>query len=489
VRTAGWALALVAAAIVTRLPFQTQWPYAWDSILYIRALQRFDVVQHQPQPPGYIFYVALAWLLDQIMGDPNRALVTVSILGTAWAAVALYALGVHLGGPRVGIVASLFLLSSPTFWAYGEVAYPYTVLAATASTLALLVVWTLTGPEYSRRRRLLIATFIYALMGGLRQDILLLLMPLYLLTLWRRPATEWALAIAVGMAGTLTWLVPSAYFSGSIANYLGAVFQQTQKVGEASSLATTGASIVEENLRPLLLGLWHGLYFVTLAFIYLAIRRAFLVRWGLELTIAALWIAPPMIFYTGVHIGDVGYTFSILPAFCLLASLGTEQLVDDLSHSMGATAMLSASLAVLLVGSNAGQFLLRPGTSPYSARGLQCRDQQIAAKINFVRNHFPAGPTVLLGVDTYQHTSYLLPNYWSYDKLAAHRQLRENLPAGMEWAVVLDDSLVVKGSWHRASMPCSSSVRYRHLAKPAKLLYHSPVLALVNAEPARWKPN
>ncbi len=487
--TARWPLALAAVAVLSRLPFATQWPYAWDSILYIRALQRFDVVHHQPQPPGYIFYVGLAWLLNQVWSNPNGSLVALSILGTAWAAVALYFLGLHLAGQRAGIAAALILLASPTFWAYGEVAYPYTILAAVAASLALLVWWTRFSPPHLRKRRLVVTTLCYALMAGLRQDILLLLMPLYLMALWRRPASEWLTAAAVGTVGVLAWLAPSAYLSGGLMNYLAAVVRQSQKVGEASSLAAAGAQVLQENLRPLVLAIWHSLYLAIFPAIYLLIKRTVLRLWGPELPLLTLWTVPPAAFYTAVHMGDVGYSFSIVPALCLMAALGVEEIARDLSTRPATASALPWALALLLIGSNGAQFLLRPGTSPYSAQGLRCRDLQTEAKIQFVRSHFPAGPTVLLGVDTYQHTSYFLPDYWSYDKLAAHARLRERLPSGMQWAVVVDNYLAVKGHWELAVMPCGGSVRYRRLSGPSTLIYRRPFLALIGMETRAWKPN
>ncbi len=489
-----WPLALVALAIASRLPFQSGLPYAWDSILYMRALQRFDVLQHQPQPPGYIFYVGTAWLLNQLLGDAHRSLVLLSVLGTAWAALALYLLGRHLYGHPVGLMAPAVLLASPTFWAYGEVAYPYTTLAAICSTMAWLVATTLTSSEQQRRRNLLVTTAAYSFMAGFRQDILLLLMPLYMVTLWRRPFVEWALAAATGIATCLTWIAPSAYFSGGLQSYMRAVLEQTQHVEEAHSLLATGLAIFEENARPLLLGLWHGLYLAAIPAAFALAKRILTGRVGRDMAILALWILPPSLFYIAVHIGDVGYTFSILPAFCLVAAYGIQEIAVSTSAYLGRylpspSAALSLGLTMVLVGSNAGQFLLRPASSPYSVQGLHCHDAQMASKLSYIRQHFPKGPTVLLGVNTYQHTSYFLSEYWSYDKLAAQKSFRYKLPKGMKWAVVVDDYLILKGSWERVAMPCDTAVRFRSLSgSGAVLVYYRPILAIYDVEEKGWKP-
>ncbi len=54
-----WALALVLAGltIATRWPYRARLLPTWDAVQFGLALERYDVVQHQPHPPGYILYV------------------------------------------------------------------------------------------------------------------------------------------------------------------------------------------------------------------------------------------------------------------------------------------------------------------------------------------------------------------------------------------------------------------------------------------------
>jgi len=59
-RALDFALALLLGLLTvqTRRPYKLRLPYAWDSLLYIRALDHFDPTIHQPQLPGYLLYVA-----------------------------------------------------------------------------------------------------------------------------------------------------------------------------------------------------------------------------------------------------------------------------------------------------------------------------------------------------------------------------------------------------------------------------------------------
>ncbi len=53
---------LFALVLASRLPFVTHALWAWDSVLYARALEHgfhvdFDLADQRPQPPGYLLYV------------------------------------------------------------------------------------------------------------------------------------------------------------------------------------------------------------------------------------------------------------------------------------------------------------------------------------------------------------------------------------------------------------------------------------------------
>ena len=74
-------LALGQLALLAHLPFRTRMLYAWDSVLHAHALDDFDVVAHQPQPPGYLFDVLAARAVRALTASPaNDAYVAVSAL-------------------------------------------------------------------------------------------------------------------------------------------------------------------------------------------------------------------------------------------------------------------------------------------------------------------------------------------------------------------------------------------------------------------------
>src|SRR5438874_8052072 len=175
-------LGLFVLALVTRLPFATTNLYAPDSVLYARGMERFDPFDQRPQPPGYLWYVLVLRAIDLATHDPNRAMTIVSALAGAATVALVYLLAARFYDERTARVSALFVLTAVTFWAYGGVAYPYTLLAALA-TLCALLLWRALDPAEPRPRRglrLVVASTDWGIAVGFRSDLALFLATLLL---------------------------------------------------------------------------------------------------------------------------------------------------------------------------------------------------------------------------------------------------------------------------------------------------------------------
>ena len=111
-------LVIVLFTIVSRIPFISEVLYHWDSVNFANGVAQFDVLKEHPQPPGYILYIWLAQLVDVVFHDVNQTLVVISIVASAGAVLGIYLLGRALWNKEIGIIASLFLATSPLFLFY-----------------------------------------------------------------------------------------------------------------------------------------------------------------------------------------------------------------------------------------------------------------------------------------------------------------------------------------------------------------------------------
>src|SRR5262245_48580563 len=209
-----WALALGLAGVTVA----TRWPYrahllpTWDAVQFALALERYDIVRHQPHPPGYILYVELARLFEAALGSPALALADLAILASAAAVLLLYQLGWQLYGRGPAVLASLGLAASPLFWAYGVVGLSYTAETALATGIAVGA-WRM---RQGSVRALVGSAVLLGLAGGVRQSMLPILSPLWLGMAWRgfrRPGPILG-GLALVLLTTATWLGPMLWLTG-----------------------------------------------------------------------------------------------------------------------------------------------------------------------------------------------------------------------------------------------------------------------------------
>ena len=73
------AAALSVLTVLSRLPYRARMLYNWDAVQFALALSEYDVVKHQPHPPGYILYVALGRLVHGWLGDAAAAYVLLAV--------------------------------------------------------------------------------------------------------------------------------------------------------------------------------------------------------------------------------------------------------------------------------------------------------------------------------------------------------------------------------------------------------------------------
>ncbi len=228
-----------------------------DSVNFALGVRDFDVAQHQPHPPGYPVFVALAKLstasLDAL-GVAPAAPKGLALLSAVSGAVLIPVLFAFFGritdDRRVAWWAMAVAVSSPLFWftalrplsdmtglafAAGAQVFLLSVLLAGAesepSTSDQLPTATTNVRTASRPAlQLLAGASLCAVAAGVRTQTLLLTGPLLLAALlWpgtRLRSRDRALALLVVMAGALVWAVPLVAATGGLSGYFAALGTQ-----------------------------------------------------------------------------------------------------------------------------------------------------------------------------------------------------------------------------------------------------------------------
>lgn len=112
--------ALVAAARLLTLP-ESLWE--WDEILFVKGIESYDPLHHQPHPPGYPLLIGLGKLLNLFLHDPFVSLVTLNVVCSLIGYAALVsAFGRLAASDRAAVIGALLFHLSPSMLVYGPLA-------------------------------------------------------------------------------------------------------------------------------------------------------------------------------------------------------------------------------------------------------------------------------------------------------------------------------------------------------------------------------
>lgn len=226
-RASGAGVALVAVAFLAlHLAVLPRSLEDLDSINFALGIRRFDVANHQPHPPGYPVYIALAKAAHAVVGPEAAALAGVGAIAGALSVFALFALFRRIDA-QAHVAAWLGLalcVTAPLYWF--TAARP---LSDTAGLAAALGVQALTV-SVTTVSGVALASGLAALATGIRSQVAWLTVPLLMLAIVRLPQrvrTEAsARAVLAFAAGALVWAMPLVVLTGGPAAYWRALFNQ-----------------------------------------------------------------------------------------------------------------------------------------------------------------------------------------------------------------------------------------------------------------------
>ena len=311
------AAALSLLTVLSRLPYRARMLYNWDAVQFALALREYDVVKHQPHPPGYILYVALGRLVHGWTGDPAAAYVLLAVMFSGAGTFVVYLLARAVYDRPTALTAAALLAVSPLFWFYGTVGLSYAGEALMASVVAYFAFRAMRGSETDAW----LAAGYLGLAGGLRQSLLLLLFPLWLISVavGVRRARVLVISSAVLILAVLAWFVPMIWLTGGLERYLEASRQLADTVVRPTSILGGPLEVTLRMSRYLLESVLVALgpLAVVVLLVPWYVRRH---GWGQREWFLLAWTVPPVLVYLLVHFGQAGYVLTFLPALVILFS-------------------------------------------------------------------------------------------------------------------------------------------------------------------------
>jgi hypothetical protein len=353
---------------------------------------------------------------------------------------------------RAALLAAAAFAADPFVWQYSDIAFPYAVLALGSIVVAAACLWA----RGRGAREAALASAVFALAGGFRQDLLILLLPLWLWAIAPFGPRRLALCAAALAGVSLVWIVPTVALSGGIDAYLGALVSQTTFVSDTYSIFGQGTPAFVTNVAATSWSLGWGLFaFAPLAVAATLVvsRNAWLVRRVTDGEFVLLWSLPPLVVYVVLQIGDWGYVLSALPGLYVLGARSVERiLASTRRHPRPALAAAWTALVAL----PAALFIWAP--LPFSASDIAMHDEQLATRVAYVRTNFPARSTVILTREDFMLVRYYLPEYRSrqYDPDPYVRTSRR-MRIRVEHVVVMTGGLVPERAPDVRRVQCSKT--------------------------------
>lgn len=329
--------------LFSRLHYAPKYLFFFDNANFAFALRRFDPALHQPQPPGYPMFVALLHAIDALVGEPNRALVTAGLAGSAVALALLWLWTDRMFGRSPAYMAAALLLLHPVFWLAG-VANPVRVFLAVVVTATGWAAWetmTSAAPE----RAFYVAAATLGLTAGFRPETLILLAPmLFTVGIYRKlRGRAMLIGLSILLGATAVWLAPMAVRMGGF----GPMFRVFADYVRARSVEYTvayGAS-AKQSLTTIRRSLaWTLGMTVVWIWVLPLVWRRFRAFWDTpRVLLAFVALLPAVLFHTLIHARDIDQTLISIPVTCLVGGVALASIPSR-------KAMMTAAL-VALIGS------------------------------------------------------------------------------------------------------------------------------------------
>jgi hypothetical protein len=302
--------------LLTRIPAMASY-LSIDNVNLALSLEKFDPRSHQPQPPGYPFFVLFGRIVNVVFRDAERTFVAISLIVSALCLPLAYALGKRMFSRWAGGAAVFLLLVNPVFWHSG-LDGPLRPHLALFSLLTAYCCWRCWDGE---KRFALWGAVALGVGSGFRPDLIAFLFPLWFISAWVG-TKSWRSVLkgcAVLSAISLIWLSALVVAMGGVQTFQKIMLEYAVDQSKPESFVL-GSSLVAWLRQVNRLVIWNGLAIVSWvwAFPFYFRHRDRLSLAGAQAAFFFIWLVPGLIVQALLHIGAPGHTLFSVVALCVL---------------------------------------------------------------------------------------------------------------------------------------------------------------------------
>lgn len=203
-------LIIVFFSFVFRLMFLSPWLGDWDSVLFSLSLHKFSLIEHLPQPPGYILYVFLGRMTNLIFRNDTLSLTFLSALLGSVLLIPFYFLTKKIAGKIPAVIATILVSITPI-----HVLSSITVFSEIPGQFFSILSAYLIYKGKSSNNFLLLGSFLAGISLGVRfAEFTTVISLIVVVLLFKKNFLHAIKSVVSFLAGILIWFVPLIITTG-----------------------------------------------------------------------------------------------------------------------------------------------------------------------------------------------------------------------------------------------------------------------------------
>lgn len=388
---------LFLLGVLSRIFLIEKFQSHWDGPLYSIAVLKYNLLQNTPPVPGYPIYIGIGKFFNIFIHDPHMALLIVSVLFSGIGAVCIYYFGKVVVNQKVGVIAALLLLSSPSFYYFGITTYAYVGLPTFVSLIGIYSYKIFVKKEN--------AFFLFSVFIGLnlayRPQDLFFITPLFLIILFMANLKNALISLATIFFISISWLVPVGRTIGGISNYLDLV-----RSGAAGGTFVSLKLIQQGFLYDLLvLRIIRGIYLtlgIGIPFLIIGAYKEYfrkkpskdLIR---KVAFFSFLMLPALIFHITLRIEHAGYQFNYLVPLLVLTAASISSIAKKRRNILISLIGLIVIFNLYTFFRNRDSLYSKPySPSSFHYSEIAKNDYKFEQKTNYIKKNFNPATTVII---------------------------------------------------------------------------------------------
>lgn len=314
---------LFLLVFLSRIPFMSKFLFEWDSIQLALGMNHFSIVQHQPQPPGYFFYIYSSKLINIFLHNQNYSMIIINIFLAFIATVLFYKFCFKIFRNKIiSFLLALIVVTNPYAWFHSEFANVY------MSDFAFALIFFYFAYEIivEKKNKILLFSLFFAIGSGFRQSLFLFFLPVYVFAFfvnlknYKKYLETIALNFVIFIIPVLIWLIPTIISSGGPKIfYQNTLNQYTSTTSVTSIFHYSNLSKILSQAFNTLKLLAYSSSLLFLLTLYFILFKKFKFIKNIKI-LFYLWFFPSFLFFSIIHLGKIGYIMTLTPLILVLGA-------------------------------------------------------------------------------------------------------------------------------------------------------------------------